>query len=306
MLTEQPPLSRNQPDPRPAASVLTLVRNRQGHLDALVDGLTHQTGKSMELVIASMQPERPRLSDKLPFPVSIVDVPGVRLPLAAARNAAAATARSERLIFLDVDCIPSPTLVESFIEQLDLSGRCLLGEVRYLPGTLPRAEVTGAPFDELLTHARRHPARPGVPDQGWIEEPEARALWGLSFALSRRQYQAAGGMDEAYLGYGGEETDFAEKLAATGIRLGWCGNAMALHQHHTFHTPPLDKFADILGNALRFYRKWGTWCMEYWLDYFVAYGLIEWSPEATSIQVLRRPTDDEIQASRQPPEVAFA
>ncbi|MEP1214869.1 MAG: glycosyltransferase [Marinobacter sp.] len=304
MLTDRSPKGRDHSEP--TASVLTLVRGRQAHLDALVEGLTHQTRRDFELVVASMQPEPPRVSERVPFSVSVVEVPGARLPLAAARNAAAANARTERLIFLDVDCIPSPTLVENFVEQLDASGRCLLGEVRYLPGTLPQGYIASATFSELAMHARQHPARPNVPGEGWIDEPEPRALWGLSFALTRRQYQTAGGMDETYLGYGGEETDFAEQLAAAGIRLGWCGNALALHQHHTVHTPPLDKFDDILGNAIRFYRKWGSWCMEYWLEYFVAHGLIKWSPTTTDIQILRRPTNDEIQACRQPPEVAFA
>lgn len=306
MKTEQPLKASTHAERRPAASVLTLVRNRQTHLDALIDGLTRQTCQNIELVVASMQPMPPTISARVPFSVNVVDVPGSSLPLAAARNAAAATARAERLIFLDVDCIPSPGLVASFIEQLDASGRCLLGEVRYLPGTLSRDEITSATFSDLLTCARQHPARPCVQSEGWIDEPEARALWGLSFALTRLQYQMAGGMDETYVGYGGEETDFAEQLAAAGIHLAWCGNAMALHQHHAVHTPPLDKFDDILGNACRFYRKWGNWCMEYWLAYFVAHGLIEWSPAATGIRILRRPSDVEIQACRQPPEVAFA
>ncbi|MDX1553927.1 MAG: galactosyltransferase-related protein [Marinobacter sp.] len=303
MLTERCGPAPGRP---PAASVMTLVRNRQAHLDALVDGLSRQTCQDIELVVASMQPAPPTIPRHLPFPVSVVDVPGTRLPLAAARNAAAAQARAERLIFLDVDCIPAPTLVASYIEQLDASGRCLLGEVRYLPGTLTPDQMSGGNFNELLGCARQHPARPCLPGPGWTDEREPRALWGLSFALTREQYMAVGGMDERYIGYGGEETDFAERLAAAGIGLGWCGNAMALHQYHTVHTPPLDKFDDILGNAFRFYRKWGSWCMEYWLDYFVAHGLIEWSPDATSIRVLRQPTDAEIEACRQPPEVAFA
>lgn len=290
----------------PAASVLTLVRGRQAHLDALVQGLRQQTCLDLELVIASMQQEPPTLPAELPFPVNIVPVPGNRLPLAAARNAAAAKARSERLVFLDVDCIPSPAMVASYIKQLDISGRCLLGEVRYLPGTLTREDMEAATFNDLLAWAQQHPARPDVQGQGWFDEPETRALWGLSFALTQQQYQQAGGMDEGYRGYGGEETDFAEHLAAAGIRLAWCGDAMALHQHHTMYSPPLDRFNDILGNATRFYRKWGSWCMEYWLEYFVTYGLIEWSPAATAIRVLRQPSPSEILACRQPPEVAFA
>ncbi|MEX0604396.1 MAG: glycosyltransferase [Marinobacter sp.] len=289
----------------PAASILTLVRGRQAHLDALIGGLTKQTCLNIELVIASMQPQPPTVPATMPFPVRIIHVPGAKLPLAAARNAAASQARSERLIFLDVDCIPSPTLVESYVKQLNASGRCLLGEVRYLPGTLPQCK-TDIPFSDLAAHAKPHPARPCLQGEGWFLEPEPRALWGLSFALTQLQYQASGGMDEDYLGYGGEETDFAEQLAATGVRLAWCGNAMALHQHHTMYSPPLDKFDDILSNAIRFHGKWGSWCMEYWLDYFVDYGLIKWSPDAASTKVIRQPTQAEIEACLQPPEVAFA
>lgn len=294
--TEQPP----------KASVLTLVRGRQAHLDALVDGLLKQTEPSIELVIASMQPEPPQVSSRLPFPVTVVPVAGEKLPLAAARNAAAAAARTDTLIFLDVDCIPSPNLVARYIQQLEVSGRCLLGEVRYLPGTLSTHDLTGATFADLAGLAIQHPARPALQGDGWIEEPEHRALWGLSFALSRHQYLAAGGMDERYVGYGGEETDFAERLVASGTRLAWCANALALHQYHTVYTPPLDKFDDIVENATRFYSIWGSWCMEYWLDYFTRYGFIRWTLEAERIEVLRRPTAREIEECRQTPEVAFA
>lgn len=292
--------------PAPSVSVLTLVRKRQCHLDALVAGLARRTCNNFELVVASMQPEPPRICPSVPFTVSVVDVPGERLPLAAARNAAARQARADRLIFLDVDCIPSPSLVESFIRQLEASARCLMGEVRYLPGTLTDEQKTQWPFDRLQAHAIRHPARPVIEDNGWREEQNPRALWGLSFALTRTQYFSVGGMDEAYEGYGGEETDFAERLAAAGMRLGWCGNALSLHQHHTMYTPPLDRFDEILANARRFYARWGSWCMEYWLDYFQSHGLISWTSDAPEIIVIRPPTQTEIDNCRQPPEVAFA
>lgn len=306
MATDGNAIPTARSDPVPVASVLTLVRNRQRHLDALIEGLTRQTCRDIELVIASMQPTPPIFPASPGFPVTVVQVPGDRLPLAAARNAAAQRARSDRLIFLDVDCIPSPPLVKSFTEQLNDSGRCLLGEVRYLPGTLPGQWVAKAAFNDLVEHAIQHPARPAITGEGWVNERDARSLWGLSFTLTRQQYWSVGGMDETYVGYGGEETDFAEKLAAAGVQLGWCSNAMALHQHHTVYTPPLDKFDDILANARRFYQKWGSWCMEYWLAFFSAHGYIEWSPRSPDLRVIRHPSEDEIEACRQPPEVAFA
>ena len=296
----------NNQDDKPAVSVLTLVRDRQPHLDALASALARSSRKDIELVVAAMQPAPPRIDPHLPFPVSVVHVPGDKLPLAAARNRAARHARSDTLVFLDVDCIPSPSLVESYLTQLLVSGHCLLGEVRYLPGTVSREQIQGLPFSTLACHARKHPARPSLPEKGWVRESDRRALWGLSFALSREQYELAGGMDEGYYGYGGEETDFAERLAAAGVGLGWCCNALALHQHHPVCSPPLDKFDDIIRNASRFYRRWGSWCMEYWLGHFQARGLIEWSPQADRIVVRRRPAEAEIRAHQQPAEVAFA
>ncbi|BES70561.1 glycosyltransferase [Marinobacter nanhaiticus D15-8W] len=288
------------------ASVLTLVRGRQAHLDALIDGLTRQTEPAFELIIASMQPEPPRISAEVPFPVRVVTVPGERMPLAAARNAAARAADTERLIFLDVDCIPGPELVGQYIRQLDASGRCLLGEVRYLPGTCSTEDIKASTFADLAGFAVQHPARPSLESDGWIDEPEHRALWGLSFALTKDQYFSAGGMDELYVGYGGEETDFAERLAANGTRLAWCSDALALHQYHTVYTPPLDRFDDIIENATRFRATWGSWCLEYWLDYFARYGLVRWALDADRIEILRRPTPQEVEASRQGPEIAFA
>jgi len=253
-----------------------------------------------------MQVQAPALPDDLPFAVRFVQVPGEPMPLAAARNAAANSAQFRNLIFLDVDCIPSPTLVESLLFNMVNSGRCLLGEVRYLPATVSRETIKRASFEQLLGFSVVHPARPQVPGQGWCPEPNARALWGLSFALTREQYFGCGGMDERYVGYGGEETDFAEKLRVSGVTLGWCGQAMALHQYHRVCSPPLDRFDEILANAQRFYDRWGCWCLEYWLGHFVRLGLIRWSEGASEIVQLRQPAPAEVRACYQPPEVAFA
>ncbi len=42
-------------------------------------------------------------------------------------------------------------------------------------------------------------------------------------------------MDTGYVGYGGEETDFAWRLEAAGIPMAWVGGAVAYHQHHAVH-----------------------------------------------------------------------
>ena len=278
-----------------APSVLTLVRGRAECLRNLMRGLAGQTLRPRELVIAWMQPEpAPDLPDP-GCPIRHVIVPGERMPLAAARNCAADAASAGLLVFLDVDCIPSPTLVAAYAEAAATTRGLLLGEVVYLP---PGASAHDpATLDRL---AQAHPARPAPPASGLRPEPDAGQLWGLSFAVAAADWRAVGGMDEAYDGYGGEETDFAARLAATGLPTYWVGGARAYHQHHPVHVPPLQHFAPILANAARFHARHGRWCMTYWLGQFRDAGLIAWDEDAPAIRPIRSPTEAEIAAALRP------
>lgn len=279
-------------------SVLTLVRGRADRLRNLMAGLARQSVRPGELVIAWMQPDRaPDLPDP-GCPVRHCHVAGEPLPLAAARNRAAEAAAGELLIFLDVDCIPSPTVVEAYRRAAGETDGLFLGEVLYLPtGLSPDAATDEAALARL---GRTHPARPSVPPEGLHREADPGQLWGLSFALPARSWRAVGGMDEAYRGYGGEETDLAARLAASGLPTYWVGGARAYHQHHPVHVPPLQHFDSILANAARFRHTHGRWCMTYWLDQFRAAGLIDWADDAPAIRVLRRPAAPEIAAALKP------
>lgn len=289
-------------------SVLTLVRGRQGHLDHLIAGLRTQTRPPDELVVAYMQDEAPRVPDDAPFLVRSIRVEGDALPLARARNRAAAEASGEIFAFLDVDCIPDPHFVqradEAIAEEL---GGVYLPEVRYLPA---HTEGWLAPdrdepdFDALDTHGERHPAKPDL--SGCAVRPIADfgELWGLAFVLSAENWRKARGMDEDYVGYGAEETDFGRRLDSAGAKLFWLGGTICYHQHHTVHKPPLQHFESIVRNARLFRQRWGEWCMDYWLDDFARRGLIARNDDG--IEVLRTPTPGEIADTRQGPEVRFS
>jgi hypothetical protein len=76
-----------------SASVLTLVRDRTPQLRNLVRGLSRSAVPPHELVVARMGGEDPAPAlDGAPFPVVVLDVDTAEgdLPLAAARNGAAA------------------------------------------------------------------------------------------------------------------------------------------------------------------------------------------------------------------------
>ena len=281
-------------------SVLTIVRGRAGHLARLVDGLRGQLLPPDELVVAYMQPEAHPMPEGLPFEVREVFCRGEPMPLAAARNAAAAAATGDGLVFLDVDCVPSPSLVMAYWAALREAEGCFMGEVFYLP----EGAADGADAARLDALGTRHPSKPVPPETGHVPEPDYGELWGLSFALPAATFRRAGGLDERFVGYGAEETDFARTLEARGVPLYRLGGARAYHQHHAVHVPPLHHFADIVRNAGLFRAKWGDWPMGYWLGQFERDGLIERRDDR--IDVLREPTRAEVEASRAPPGTLFS
>jgi len=272
-----------------SVSVLTIVRGRSSHLANLIAGLNRQTRVPDELVIAWMQ-DAPSPLPETRFPVRSVLVPGDPMPLAAARNRAAEAAREEQLILLDVDCIPAAGLVDRYAATAEAAG-VRLGDVLYLPpGGVERLD------DEALDRVGvRHPAKPELAEDEIRATPSHGELWGLSFALSAADWRRAGGMDERYIGYGGEETDFAARLERAGVTMAWVGGARAYHQHHPIHIPPLQHFDAILRNARLFHATWGRWCMDYWLGQFAERGLI--TIDDTALTVVRAPTRDEIDAT---------
>lgn len=292
-----PPVTTDAFRADPKTSVLTLVRGRERQLRFLLQGLAQQRVHPGELVIAWMQGERLTDLPPVPFPVRHVDVPGDVLPLAAARNRAAETAAGEVLVFLDVDCIPSPGAVGAYADAARDRDGLFLGEVLYLPGG---ALADGLDFAHLDHVGVPHPSKPEIPLTGVRRERDPGQLWGLSFALRKSAYMAVGGMDEGFDGYGGEETDFAARLANDEVAFFWVAGARAYHQHHAVHVPPLNHFSSILRNATRFRQRHGRWCMDYWLEQMRDGGFIDWAPDQATIDILKHPAPADIEAARQP------
>jgi hypothetical protein len=282
-------------------SVCTIVKGRERHFRNLIIGLCRGDAQPDELVIAYMQEAPAPDLPPAPFPIHEIMVPTIGpLPLAAGRNAAAAAARTETLIFLDVDCVPSPPLVEAYAKLVARDDVCAMGQTRYLDA----AAEAGGPFEPLWDGATVHPARKVLNGTEPVPEPAHGEFWSLSFALRRRTFERMGGFDERFSGYGGEDTDFAHRLADHDVPLVWVPQARAVHQWHEVSVPPLQHFAHIVRNARLFHAIRGQWCMEYWLGQFAEAGYIEWSSD--TLRVRRFPSGDECRAARQPPAILFS
>ena len=205
---------------------------------------------------------------------------GTHLPLARARNAAAEAAGragADVLVFLDVDCIPAPDLVRTYRDACLARARAtpatpevVSGPVHYLA---PRGD-DGPYGEDDLARSVPHAARPVVRDGEMREADDLLLFWSLSFALTRDSWQTVGGFDEGYVGYGGEDTDWAMRLRRAGGRLWWLRGATAFHQHHPVDDPPVGHLADIVDNSNRFHERWGFFPMRGWLDAFARRGLV--------------------------------
>lgn len=281
-------------------SVVTLAKGRPDHLHNVVLGLARQSVLPAELIVAVMQDAAYDLPDA-PFPVRQMMVGAAgELPLAAARNAAARAASGDLLVFLDMDCLPTPTLVADYAAALADFDGLLMGEILYLPGG---ANAPGWDYPALAAVAVRHSDRRGPPPQGIERCNDYRCFWSLSFAMRRATFLAAGGFDERYVGYGGEDTDFGKTLDQRGVEIAWLKGALAYHQYHPHHMPPVHHLDSVVRNAELFEAKWGYRTMGHWLHAFRLMGLID-DTAGKPIRILRRPNADDLaltgQQSHQP------
>ena len=285
-------------------AVLTIARGRRAHLLNMMQGLRQQTMPPDEMVIAVMGDAPFADLPKMPFPVRQVLVPGDPIPLAAARNAAAREAEAENLLFLDVDLIPSPGFVRECNDALVCWPGLLMGEVMYLPQGAADGPWSFEAFDRV---AERHSDRQGPPAEGIRPCNDYRCFWSLNFALSRREWDRAGGFCEEYVGYGGEDTDFGRVMDEREIPIGWMKGGRAYHQHHPHHMPPVHHLDHILRNTRIFRSRWGEYTMGHWLHAFELMGLVQKCDEPGSgWRKLRDPGPAELALTMQQAHMPYA
>ncbi|MGE2729600.1 glycosyltransferase family 2 protein [Mycolicibacterium vaccae] len=265
--------------------VVTAVHGRHSHLRNQIRGIARSAqAADRHVIVALGDPDIASVVRQEEYAAQVVDFPArAPLPLAAARNAGARSALSagaELLVFLDVDCIPSPELVGRYRRVAaapEHRGALLCGPVTYLPPAGPG----GYDLTALDRMVRPHPARPHPPDESVEPSTDYALFWSLSFAVGADAWERVGGFCEQYVGYGGEDTDFARCAAAAGVPMRWVGGAHAFHQHHPVEDPPVRHLHDIVRNACIYHRRWGTWPMGGWLDAFEGLGLIMRGPDGT-------------------------
>ncbi len=255
----------------PSVGCCVIARGRHEHLERVLVGLARQRHRPDVVCVVSMgDPDVCEIAARQPLPVRTDLVTAEHpLPLAMARNRAADLVATDVIVFLDVDCIPAPRLVEDYVDNA--RDGLLTGTVRYLPPGVP-SSVAAWTAGDLRQAGRCHKARPPVDD---VQQSDRYDLfWSLNFAVTSETWAALGGFDELFVGYGAEDTDLAFRARAADVPLWRVPGGEAFHQHHDSENPPTAHLVDIIRNANHFHRRWGTWPMRGWLDAFERDGLL--------------------------------
>ena len=281
-------------------SVCTLAHGRADHLANLVRGLAASHWPVDELVISVLQDEDYDLPPA-PFPIRQLRLSETKLCLARARNLAALAAAGSLLVFLDVDCIPHPSLLGDYAAASRVHSGVLMGEVGYLP---KGATDTGIDIARFETLAVRHADRPGPPSGFSQSCRDYRCFWSLNFAMSAADFAKSGGFDEGYSGYGGEDTAFGRVCTHAGLDMWWVKGAKAYHQYHPHHMPPVHHIDSVITNAEYFRGKWGEPTMQHWLRAFRLMGLAE--PGPNGWQRIRDVRPDDLDLTRQQADQPYA
>jgi GT2 family glycosyltransferase len=270
----------------PEFSIVTIVKGRRKQLANLLESIKASTVLPNDVQVVCMDDQDGiAIPDSLNVNIHLINGPHT-LPLAAARNMGIAATRTNNVIFIDVDCIVSPTLFANMLTALQ-QGNIIAAYPLYLP-ILPDA----GNYNELMHLAMPHPAREHIP----VGQPvEHLQFWSLIFAIQKQTFEKIGGFDESFIGYGAEDTDFAMTFHQAGVQQIFVRDYV-LHQFHEKYDPPLNHFESIIENAMRYREKWGVLPMQRWLRAFEKIGLIK-IDEGGPIIVLKKPTDSEIMCS---------
>ena len=222
-------------------SLVISTYNQPVALEKCLLGVRHQTVRPAEILIADDGSDAAtadlirQFTADSPVPVKHLwqAHQGFRKTIILNRTIAAAT--GDYLVFTDCDCVPHPQFVADH-QALAEPGywvqgrRCFVQEKNvpaFVPGRTPvwwwmlTGKITGIP------KGIRWPVARIQRDQG------QRGIIGCNMAYWREDLVAVNGFDEAYLGWGGEDSDLGTRVYHLGrTRKFVYGRAITFHLNH--------------------------------------------------------------------------
>lgn len=229
-----------------AASVILATYNDINILEWSLAAFARQSFSGFELILAddgSSDDYRPILRKwATRFSREIVHVRHERAGFRKTRiqNRAVSVAQTERLIFVDIDCLPQRNFVKNHLAFL-LPGEALTGRrVHIRKEILPSAEgVYERGIDLSLANllwqwmkGRARVIEHGV-ELPLFFESKNNGILGCNFSIMKSDFAAVNGFNEEFLGRGGEDTDIDLRLRRNGVRVRCLRNKLI--EYHLMH-----------------------------------------------------------------------
>jgi glycosyltransferase involved in cell wall biosynthesis len=239
--------------PRPTSSLVVATYEWPEALAAVLASVRLQTVAPTEVVVAddgSREPTRRVIEAAragLPCPLVHVWHPDEGFKLAQIRNKAVARAKGAYIVQIDGDMVLHPGFVEDHLSAA-APGRFVGGSRVLLDAEASRRVLEGGeppgPFSPGVRNrwnALRFPAL-GAALAAVVPAGGLRSVRGGNMGFWRDDFVAVNGYDEAFTGWGREDTDLAIRFYRRGLRRRWFKlRGVAWHLH------PREASRDALG-----------------------------------------------------------
>lgn len=241
-------------NPTPSASVLLATFDDSSILEWSLAAFARQSFRDFELLLAddgSSEDYAPILRRWAPrFERGIIHVRHERQGFRKTRiqNRAVSVSQSDRLIFVDIDCLPHRDFVRNHLKFL-ASGTALTGRrVHIRREILPPAEAIyenglalgPAKLFRYWLDGRARVIEHGL-DMPIFYESSNNGILGCNLSITKKDFAAVNGFNEEFLGRGGEDTDFDFRIRRNCVRVRCLRNKLI--QYHLMHEERVGTYA---------------------------------------------------------------
>lgn len=213
-----------------------------------------------------------RATEWLPSLRSIYRARDSRSCRALARNLGVAESCAPRLFFLDAGVMVAASFIRSLSQSWNDLDDVVLGTALGLFADRAYADVEklrrkfeGLPSGALerLLDGLRGKAAWADPRGGWFEAAQGDLssrpapwlfAWSCALGVSKSRFEAVGGFDEGFVGWGAEDCDLALRLHAAGIQFRALRNILVMHVPH-HHARLSERIQEHRANLLRLHEK---------------------------------------------------
>ena len=212
-------------------SVIVVHYEQHDDLERTLRSLARQTHPADRLEVIVVD-DGSTVAPRVPAGIRLIVQEDRGFRASAARNAGAAAATGDVLVFLDADTSPEPGYVAALVRLPALAPETVtVGRRRH-------AELTGTDGEPIEIAGPAH----ALPEPSWLRDAYAasrnlldsdersyRYLIGAVLACSRWFFAEVGGFDESFTTYGGEDWEWAHRAWIAGAIFAHEPDAVAWH-----------------------------------------------------------------------------